>query len=53
MTSEVGEIPAGEVDEGVARELETGQFAALNPKTGEFEVIDPETGEFDAVEPSQ
>src|SRR5262245_22538972 len=53
LTSEVGEIPPREVDEGVARELETGQFAALNPQTGEFEVIDPETGEFDAIEPSK
>jgi UDP-GlcNAc:undecaprenyl-phosphate/decaprenyl-phosphate GlcNAc-1-phosphate transferase len=53
LTSEVGEIPPSEVDEGVARELETGQFAALNPQTGEFEVIDPETGEFDAIEPSK
>jgi UDP-GlcNAc:undecaprenyl-phosphate/decaprenyl-phosphate GlcNAc-1-phosphate transferase len=40
---------ASEVDEGVARELETGQFAAVNPETGEFEALDPETGEFEAV----
>jgi UDP-GlcNAc:undecaprenyl-phosphate GlcNAc-1-phosphate transferase len=39
-----------EVDAGVARELETGSFAALNPETGEFEVIDPDTGEFEAIE---
>jgi UDP-GlcNAc:undecaprenyl-phosphate/decaprenyl-phosphate GlcNAc-1-phosphate transferase len=39
-----------EVDAGVARELETGSFAALNPETGEFEVIDPDTGEFEARE---
>jgi UDP-GlcNAc:undecaprenyl-phosphate GlcNAc-1-phosphate transferase len=39
-----------EVDAGVARELETGSFAALNPETGEFEVIDPDTGEFEVVE---
>ena len=39
-----------EVDAGVARELETGSFAALNPETGEFEAIDPDTGEFEAVE---
>jgi UDP-GlcNAc:undecaprenyl-phosphate GlcNAc-1-phosphate transferase len=43
--------PPAEVDEGVARELETGTFAALNPETGEFEALDPETGEFEAVEP--
>jgi UDP-GlcNAc:undecaprenyl-phosphate GlcNAc-1-phosphate transferase len=44
--------PAGpdEVDMGVARELETGSFAAVNPDTGEFEAIDPDTGEFQAVE---
>jgi UDP-GlcNAc:undecaprenyl-phosphate GlcNAc-1-phosphate transferase len=39
-----------EVDVGVARELETGSFAALNPQTGEFESIDPDTGEFEALE---
>jgi UDP-GlcNAc:undecaprenyl-phosphate GlcNAc-1-phosphate transferase len=38
-----------EVDAGVARELETGSFAALNPDTGELEAIDPDTGEFEAV----
>jgi UDP-GlcNAc:undecaprenyl-phosphate GlcNAc-1-phosphate transferase len=47
--------PAGagaeEVDEGVARELETDSFAAVNPETGQFEAIDPETGEFEAVSP--
>ena len=40
-----------EVDEGVARELETGSFAAVNPETGEFEAVDPETGEFEALPP--
>jgi UDP-GlcNAc:undecaprenyl-phosphate/decaprenyl-phosphate GlcNAc-1-phosphate transferase len=40
-----------ELDEGVARELETGTFEAVNPETGEFESIDPETGEFEAVTP--
>jgi UDP-GlcNAc:undecaprenyl-phosphate GlcNAc-1-phosphate transferase len=40
-----------EVDEGVARELETGTFAAVDPATGEFAQIDPETGEFEAVTP--
>jgi UDP-GlcNAc:undecaprenyl-phosphate GlcNAc-1-phosphate transferase len=39
-----------DVDAGVARELETGTFAALNPETGEFETLDPETGEFEAVD---
>jgi UDP-GlcNAc:undecaprenyl-phosphate/decaprenyl-phosphate GlcNAc-1-phosphate transferase len=39
-----------QVDAGVARELETGSFAALNPDTGDFEAIDPDTGEFEAVE---
>ena len=29
------------VDEGVARELETGSFPAVDPETGEFEAIDP------------
>jgi len=29
-------VPA-EVDEGVARELETGSFPAVDPETGEFE----------------
>jgi UDP-GlcNAc:undecaprenyl-phosphate GlcNAc-1-phosphate transferase len=38
-----------EVDEGVARELETGTFAAVNPETGQFEKLDPETGEFEAL----
>jgi UDP-GlcNAc:undecaprenyl-phosphate/decaprenyl-phosphate GlcNAc-1-phosphate transferase len=39
-----------EVDAGVARELETGSFAAYNPETGEFEAVDSDTGEFEAVE---
>ena len=36
-------IPAEEavVDEGVARELETRSFPAVDPDTGEFEAIDP------------
>jgi UDP-GlcNAc:undecaprenyl-phosphate GlcNAc-1-phosphate transferase len=37
------------VDEGVARELETGTFAVVDPATGELEALDPETGEFEAV----
>jgi UDP-GlcNAc:undecaprenyl-phosphate GlcNAc-1-phosphate transferase len=40
-----------EVDEGVARELETGTFEAVNPETGQREAVDPETGEFEAVSP--
>ena len=39
-----------EVDAGVARELETGSFAAVNPETGELEAIDPDTGEFEAID---
>ena len=42
---------ADEIDEGVARELETGSFEALDPETGEFRALDPETGEFEAVPP--
>ena len=38
-----------EVDAGVARELQTGSFAALNPETGELEAIDPDTGEIGAI----
>ncbi|MGB2851009.1 MAG: MraY family glycosyltransferase [Solirubrobacterales bacterium] len=40
-----------EIDAGVAHELETGAFAAVNPKTGDLDEVDPETGEFDAIEP--
>jgi UDP-GlcNAc:undecaprenyl-phosphate GlcNAc-1-phosphate transferase len=43
-------VAAAEVDEGVARELETGSFAAVDPETGEWTQMDPETGEFEAVE---
>src|SRR5215207_2769595 len=42
--------PDAEVDEGVARELETGSFAAVDPETGEWAAVDPETGEFEAVD---
>jgi UDP-GlcNAc:undecaprenyl-phosphate GlcNAc-1-phosphate transferase len=52
LASAAGAPPAaGEVDEGVAYELETGEFRALDPDTGEFRALDPETGEFDAVAP--
>ena len=45
-------MPApAEVDEGVARELETGSFAAIDPDSGEFRTLDPETGEFEALTP--
>jgi UDP-GlcNAc:undecaprenyl-phosphate GlcNAc-1-phosphate transferase len=33
--------PQAVVDEGVARELETGSFPAVDPETGEFEAIEP------------
>jgi UDP-GlcNAc:undecaprenyl-phosphate GlcNAc-1-phosphate transferase len=51
----VGKAPPAEaeVDEGVARELETGSFAAVDPDTGELEAVDPETGEFEAVGPPE
>jgi hypothetical protein len=40
-----GGAPASaEVDEGVARELETGSFEVIDPETGEFRSVDPETG---------
>jgi UDP-GlcNAc:undecaprenyl-phosphate GlcNAc-1-phosphate transferase len=42
--------PEEAIDEGVARELETGSFATVNPQTGEMEAVDPETGEFEAIE---
>ncbi|HYU59877.1 MAG TPA: MraY family glycosyltransferase [Solirubrobacterales bacterium] len=50
-----GEPPPAEaeVDAGVAHELETGSFAAVNPDTGELESVDPETGDFEAVGPAQ
>ena len=32
-----------EVDQAVARELETGSFPAVDPETGEFEAIEPRT----------
>ncbi len=37
-----GSPPAdAEIDAGVARELETGSFPAVDPDTGELEVLDP------------
>jgi UDP-GlcNAc:undecaprenyl-phosphate/decaprenyl-phosphate GlcNAc-1-phosphate transferase len=46
-----GPPAAAEVDEGVARELETGSFSALDPESGEYRTLDPETGEFEALPP--
>jgi UDP-GlcNAc:undecaprenyl-phosphate GlcNAc-1-phosphate transferase len=43
-------VADAEVDEGVARELETGSFATVDPETGEWAEIEPETGEFETVE---
>jgi UDP-GlcNAc:undecaprenyl-phosphate/decaprenyl-phosphate GlcNAc-1-phosphate transferase len=48
---EAEEPAEAEADAGVARELETGSFAAVNPETGEIDTVDPETGEFEAVGP--
>jgi UDP-GlcNAc:undecaprenyl-phosphate GlcNAc-1-phosphate transferase len=45
-----GEIATAEaVDEGVARELETGTFEVVDPATGEYRAVDPDTGEFEAL----
>jgi UDP-GlcNAc:undecaprenyl-phosphate/decaprenyl-phosphate GlcNAc-1-phosphate transferase len=38
-----------EVEAGVQHELETGQFAAVDPSTGEFQAVDPDTGETESV----
>jgi UDP-GlcNAc:undecaprenyl-phosphate GlcNAc-1-phosphate transferase len=38
-----------EVDAGVARELDTGTYAAVNPETGEMSAVDPESGEMEPV----
>ena len=45
-------LPKEEIDRGVARELETGTFEAVDPGTGELRAIDPDTGELDVREPS-
>jgi UDP-GlcNAc:undecaprenyl-phosphate GlcNAc-1-phosphate transferase len=42
-----------EVDEGVARELDTGSFSSVDPETGAVERVDPETGDFEAVGPAR
>ena len=45
-----GQAPAeAEVDAGVAEELATGSFTALDHETGEMQALDPETGEFGAI----
>jgi UDP-GlcNAc:undecaprenyl-phosphate GlcNAc-1-phosphate transferase len=50
----VPEEPAkAEVDAGVAKELETGEFAAVDPETGEVARVDPDTGEMEAVRPKE
>ena len=40
------------VDAGVQREIETGEFKAVDPETGEAAAVDPDTGEVEAVSPS-
>jgi UDP-GlcNAc:undecaprenyl-phosphate GlcNAc-1-phosphate transferase len=42
-----------EVDAGVAKELETGEFEAIDPETGEATRVDPDTGEMEAVGPAK
>jgi UDP-GlcNAc:undecaprenyl-phosphate GlcNAc-1-phosphate transferase len=39
-----------QVDAGVARELETGSFPAVDPATGEFEAVDLDTGQQRALQ---
>jgi UDP-GlcNAc:undecaprenyl-phosphate GlcNAc-1-phosphate transferase len=41
------------VDEGVRRELETGEFETVDPETGEVSRVDPDTGEMEAVPPAR
>ena len=45
------ELTPSAVDEGVARELETGSFEQIDPDSGEYRSLDPETGEFGALDP--
>ena len=42
-----------EVDAGVAKELETGEFSAIDSETGEVSRVDPDTGEMEAVRPKE
>src|SRR5918996_2803325 len=53
LSRRAGEAPPAPaaVDEGVARELETGEFAAVDPDTGELQTLDPDTGELESVPP--
>jgi UDP-GlcNAc:undecaprenyl-phosphate GlcNAc-1-phosphate transferase len=44
-------LPAEEIDRGVARELETGTFEAVDPDTGELRTVDPDTGELETSPP--
>jgi UDP-GlcNAc:undecaprenyl-phosphate GlcNAc-1-phosphate transferase len=37
------------IDEGVARELETGSFPVVDPETGEFEAMEDEAGGHEAL----
>jgi UDP-GlcNAc:undecaprenyl-phosphate GlcNAc-1-phosphate transferase len=37
------------VDAGVQREIETGEFKAIDPGTGETAAVDPDTGEIEAI----
>jgi UDP-GlcNAc:undecaprenyl-phosphate GlcNAc-1-phosphate transferase len=45
-------LPADEIDRGVARELETGTFEAVDPGTGEIRTVDPDTGELETAPPA-
>jgi UDP-GlcNAc:undecaprenyl-phosphate GlcNAc-1-phosphate transferase len=38
-----------EVDAGVARELETGEYAAVNPDTGELSAVDRGSGQMERI----
>jgi UDP-GlcNAc:undecaprenyl-phosphate/decaprenyl-phosphate GlcNAc-1-phosphate transferase len=45
-------LAAEEIDRGVARELETGTFEAVDPDTGELRRVDPDTGELETTPPA-
>jgi UDP-GlcNAc:undecaprenyl-phosphate/decaprenyl-phosphate GlcNAc-1-phosphate transferase len=52
LTRGEGAPPAeveAEVDSGLKRELETGDYAAVNPETGEMSAVDPDTGDMEPV----
>lgn len=42
-----------QIDRGVERELEVGNFKTVDPGTGEMRTIDPDTGEYDEVGPGE